>query len=100
VRRLHRRDRAADREHRDHDRFDPELALAAGRRPRAGRGAYHREQDRRHDRANPDRRDRDHPRERAEDDAGDAELLWRYGARRRHRDAANAHETPPSLAPA
>ena len=96
---VRRGDGAGDREQRPtHDRFDPDLALAAGDRPRAGQHRECGEHDRRHHAANLDRRERDHPRERAEDHARDADVLRRRGARGRDGDRADAHCAPPSVA--
>ena len=91
-RRVRRCGSAGDREQGDHDRLGSDLALAAGDRPRAGADGEYGEHDRRHHAAHLDRRDRDHPRDRGEDDARDADLLRRDGARGRHGDRARAHD--------
>ena len=70
-----------DREQGDDDRPASELALAAGDRPRPGARRRARRARSTAPAANLDRRDRDHPGDRGEDDARDADLLRRHGAR-------------------
>ena len=94
-------EREGEREQRQQEAADADATLFIDGGDRSRQHRQQREDHRRHRGADQERRQRDHPGEHAQDQAGDADVLWRGGPRRSGGDRAHAHAVASSgLAPA